>query len=133
MIGERDVVERTCGGCGRTYDRVRGYVYRDGDAHAVYFAECHGHPAHEVWIDVILGSWGEDDYADHVTFACRVSAAGASAVDAPAATSGRSPMFGLKLGREAALVHRALPLFWDVVDLVVLSDESVRAEIEASA
>jgi hypothetical protein len=40
---------------------------------AVYFASCYRHDGvHEAWIDVVLGTWGAEDFSDHLTFGCRV-------------------------------------------------------------
>ena len=46
----------------------------DGSAGvAVYFASCYRHDGvHEAWIDVVLGTWGAEDFSDHLTFGCRV-------------------------------------------------------------
>jgi hypothetical protein len=37
-----------------------------------YNASCYRHDVHEAWIDAILGSWGDNQFDDHVTFGCRV-------------------------------------------------------------
>ena len=125
-IGDRTVEESACQSCRRSYDFVKGFVWRGDEPWAVYFAACHGHPQHEAWIDVVLGSYGADDYSDHVTFACRVWAEGAAAVDAPVAASGKAPMFGRLLSRDEALKHDRLTDLWQIIDALSEQDPSVR-------
>lgn len=109
--------------------RVTGFILRDGDAHAMYFASCYHHDGHEVWIDAVFSpTWGVAD--DRTTFGCRVGAVEDS--DQPAATMvdaaapwDETPMFGRKLSRDEALAHPLCGQFWDVVDHVLLNDSSV--------
>lgn len=76
--GLPNVCDQTCPSCGRAYQWVTGFIERDGDAFAVYYAQCHGHGDEaEAWVDVVVGSWNEPDYTDHATFSCRVIQAGA--------------------------------------------------------
>ncbi|AXH89032.1 hypothetical protein AB0N38_32670 [Micromonospora aurantiaca] len=89
---------------------------------------------HEVWIDAILGSWGRDDFDDHVTFGCRVGPVAGS--PGPAATlvnggevAGDSPIFGRKLSREEGLTHPRLAEFWQMVDLILERDALVRRHL----
>jgi hypothetical protein len=53
---------------------VWNWVRRDGVVQAVYFASCYHHTdqPHGAWLDVILGTWGNETTSDHVTFGCRV-------------------------------------------------------------
>lgn len=55
-----------CSECGVEHQSVTGFVLRDGDAHAVYFAEWHPTLV-EAYVDVILGSFEEPAYLDNVT------------------------------------------------------------------
>ena len=88
--GSPEVRDQVCPSCDRPYRWVTGLIQRDGDAFAVYYAQCHGHgDASEAWVDVVVGSWDEPEYSDHATFSCRVSYAGAGAVDAPVASRAR--------------------------------------------
>ncbi len=50
-----------CDECQQHYVRVTGYVSRGETALAAYYAVCHGHPDHEVALDVILGTWGVEE------------------------------------------------------------------------
>jgi hypothetical protein len=128
-IDERTVRPKTCERCGRSYDHINGLVHEDGDAHSIYFAACHGHPEHDAWIDVVLGTWGDNDVQDHVTFSCELRSEGAAAVDATVAVEGASDLFGRKLTRDEALGHPLVETFWQVVDLIAVQDPAVAARI----
>ncbi|HAP75721.1 MAG TPA: hypothetical protein DCR14_06525 [Acidimicrobiaceae bacterium] len=131
---ERSVESKDCAACGRGYVLAKGFIYADGDPHAVYFVALHNHGVPEAWIDVILGTFGTDDFSDHVTFGCRVgpvegqSEPAATAVHA-AVPYGASPLFGQKLSRDEALAHPALSAFWTVVDFVLVEDPDVHRHV----
>ena len=130
-----DVSQRTCEQCGSGYTLIKGFIYRAEAPHGVYFAACHDHDGvREAWIDIILGTFGESDSDDHVTFGARVgpvagqSEPGASLVDA-AAPYGDKEIFGMKLSREAALRHQRLDEFWTLIDFILLEDGIVRQHV----
>ncbi len=135
-IAEQQEREFTCQCCNAAVQRVWNWVSHDGAPHAVYFANCYHHAGqpHEAWIDVILGTWGNDSVADHVTFGCRVGPAGNS--PEPAATlvqacldgSGER-IHGTVLSCEQALSHPWLPAFWEIVDFVLANDPTVSAHL----
>jgi hypothetical protein len=132
--GQPHVRDQTCRSCGRSYQWVSGLIKRDGHAFAVYYAQCHGHgDKAEAWVDVVVGSWDEPAYSDHATFSCRVSQAGAGAVDAPVASKGEAPFSGAMLSRSDALLDPRLPQVWEVVDFVVTTDPVLGAHVRASA
>ena len=109
-------------------------IQRDGDAFAVYYAQCHGHgDASEAWVDVVVGSWDEPAYSDHATFSCRVSQDGAGAVDAPAASKGEAPFSGVLLARPDALRDPRIADVWEVIDFIVTTDPEVSAHLDESA
>ncbi|ADU08467.1 MULTISPECIES: hypothetical protein [Micromonospora] len=131
----RQVRKFVCGCCDTAAERTWAHI-RTGDATvSVYFASCYHHDGvHEVWIDAILGSWGRDDFDDHVTFGCRVGPVAGS--PGPAATlvnggevAGDSPIFGRKLSREEGLTHPRLAEFWQMVDLILERDALVRRHL----
>lgn len=135
-LADRQVREYRCGCCDTPVQRVWNAVHRDGAARAVYFANCYHHrdQPHEVWIDVILGTWGTGSAADHVTFGCRVGpveggpAPAATLVQACLDGSAGEP-HGLVLSREDGLAHPWLPEFWGVVDFVLAEDPTVNAHL----
>ena len=104
-IGDRTVRQKTCSDCGAAFEHVTGFVYDGNDAHSVYFAACHGHPKHEAQIDVVLGTWGDDEAGDHVTFSSILRRDGAMAVSATVAIDGDVAFLGRKLSRDEALAH----------------------------
>lgn len=124
---ERRVKKARCPRCRRDYEFVTGLVLKKGTAYAIYHAACHGHPGHEVWADVILGTWtGDGPFHDHVTFGCHVHGDGAGAVDAPVAID-PGPMTGELLSREQALNHPRIQELWAIVDFMVVEDPSIAA------
>lgn len=132
---ERQVRNNTCPECGADYTTVNGFVRRDGNARAAYFAACHKHQGvKEVWIDVILGTWGQDRPDDHVTFGCRVGPVEgqvepAATLVAAASVLPSDPLFGRKLSREEALPHPWLKEYWQVVDYLLLNDPTIRKHL----
>jgi hypothetical protein len=133
--GELVRQDKACSDCGRTYRLIRAFILRDGDAYAAAFIALHEHGhINEAWIDVILGTWGDDTINDHVTFGSRVgpvegqSEPAASLVDGAIPYENR-PIWGLKLTREQALGHSRLPEYWDVVDYLLLKDAEIHAHV----
>lgn len=130
---ERSVEVKSCVSCGRGYTLVKGFIFDDDDAHAVFFAALHDHGEKEAWIDVILGTFGEASMDDHVTFGSRVGPVGgnepAASLVPAAAPYGDAPIFGRKLTRDDALVHPLLPAFWRVVDFILVSDPDVHFHV----
>jgi hypothetical protein len=128
------VVAGVCDHCGEPMSRVTGFVHRNGDAYAVYYASCYHHDGHEVWMDAVFSpSWAEDA-DDHFTFGCRVGkVAGqdepAASLVAAAAAFGESRVFGHKLSRDEALAHPMLAEFLALVDHVLTHDEVVSTHI----
>lgn len=132
---ERSVRDADCAKCGRREKRVKLFVLRDGNAYAVCFASLHDHAGAAVaWLDVIFGTWSEDQASDHVTFGCRVGPVegqvdpAASLVTAAQPFADR-PIFGRKLTRDQALRHPGLGEFWSVVDHVLVNDADVHAHV----
>lgn len=94
-----------CDCCNTAAQRTWAVVNEGETTVAVYYASCYHHNGvHEVWIDAILGTWGSDDFTDHVTF-------------------------GQKLSREAGLQHPRLGDFWDLVDHVLEHDPVVNPHL----
>ena len=117
------------------YTLIKGFIHSAEAPHAIYFAACHDHGGvREAWIDVILGTFGENHWDDHVTFGARVgpvagqSEPGATLVDA-AAPYEDGEIFGVKLSREAALRHERLDEFWTLIDLIMLEDSGVKQHV----
>lgn len=123
-----------CADCGGAHDAVTGFVLRDGNPHAVYFAWWYPHPG-EAYVDIALGSSGVPDALDDaVMFGCRIghvasqSAPAASLVDAGTRLASDRRR-GLRLDRSAARRHPRLGDFWAVVDWLVVNDPTLHEHV----
>ncbi|MFC9893594.1 hypothetical protein ACFVMC_07865 [Nocardia sp. NPDC127579] len=125
-----------CECCSAPIERTWNFVRDGAEAYAVYFANSYHHTgqAHETWIDVILGTWGDQRADDHVTFGCRVGPVQGN--PNPAATliqacqdGTGSAIHGTLLSRDAGLAHPRLPDFWGVVDFVLAHDPTVNRHL----
>lgn len=115
-----------CGECAELHESTTGYVLADGSAYAVYRVAWYPHH-HEAYVDVIIGSWIEPDYADHATFGCRVGPIeGTVGPQCSLVTGGEirpdHVMFGTKLDSDSALAHPRIQDFWDCIDWLFLND-----------
>jgi hypothetical protein len=131
---DRQVSEFSCPQCGGVIQRVTGFVYRDHDAHAVFFASCYHHGGHEAYIDVVFSPTWADGVDDRETFGCRVGPIegqadpGATLVTGGAAFRD-SARFGRKLTRDESLAHPRVGEFWAVVDHILAHDPLVREHV----
>ena len=126
-----------CPDCGQHYARVTGYVGRGAACLAAYYAVCHGHPHHEVAVDLMFGTWGSSDMGDHETFSCLIRPEGVMVVD-PFVTLSLSPnaadlpaIFGRAVPRQEALEHPMLAQVWQVVDALVLGVPPIAEQYHA--
>jgi hypothetical protein len=131
----RQVREFVCECCGGDSRKTWAMVNDRETPVAVYYATCyHHHGIHEVWLDAIVGTWGSDDFSDHLTFGCRIGPVqgspdpAATLVDA-AAVIPDAPIYGQKLTREAGLAHPRLADFWNLVDHVLANDGMVNQHL----
>ncbi len=112
---------------------MTGFVLRGDSAYAVYFADWYPH-ANEAWLDVVLGTFAEPEYRDHVTFGCRIGPVqgqeqpACSLVQAARRRSG-SALFGLWLSPDQARVHPRLSEFWAVTDWLILNDQLLHQHV----
>jgi hypothetical protein len=133
--GSRQVRQFVCPCCNTPADRTWANIYDGDTALAVYYASCYHHRGvREAWIDAILGTWGVNQFDDHITFGCRVGPVTnsptpmATLVDG-GAVAPDAPIFGHKLSREEGLSHPRLSEFWQLVDVVLEHDELVRGHV----
>ena len=130
-------VETTyCPDCETHYARVTGFVHeQDGGATlASYYAVCHGHPEHEVALDLTIGTWGTDDVSDHETYSCLLRAEGAMAVDPFVTLSFPSEQdvptwLGRPMSRQDALGSPRIGTVWAVVDALSLSVPPITEQV----
>jgi hypothetical protein len=133
FIEDTEVTSTTCDCCGAVRKVVRAFVGDDEKTVAAVLAYCY--PPHfdepsEIWVDAILGTWGDHQVDDHVTFGCRFGQLDGDEREACTLTdaapdSGPSPIFGQRLTREQALGHPRLNEFWTVVDVVFTTDVTI--------
>jgi hypothetical protein len=132
--GPPEVMNLRCDSCGRAHRRNIGYVLRGGHIFATYLANWYPHER-EAWLEVVMGSFVEPDFADHIMFACRIrpsrgnSGPAASLGQAPAQKKGDGKIFGHLLSPAEALAHPRLREFWQVTDWLVLNDELLRENL----
>lgn len=138
--GARESRTVECAHCQRQVRRVmRSITIDHSSTFGICFASLHeDEDAKEGWLDVILGTFGEGGLSDHVKFGCRVTPASGSngpviaAVDAASAFA-YQPVMGQRLTREQALSHPRLEDFWAIVDLMLLLDPEVHAQMYGDA
>ncbi|WP_208739467.1 hypothetical protein [Arthrobacter agilis] len=128
LDGSPESTQKTCSMCGATSVVIHHFILKDHNAFAIGETELHQHGGNpEAWINIVFGSFNDDEYEDHVTFGCRVGLftedgeLASSLIDSNH-TSPSTPVWGLRLTREQALSHDLLPAFWEVVDWLVLED-----------
>ncbi|WP_460851192.1 hypothetical protein [Nocardioides montaniterrae] len=109
--GDSTVQASTCPDCGAGYLLVKSFVLDEVGPHAIGMTALHHHGVPEAWVDVIFGTFDEDEENDHrVTFGCRVGPVDSSPEPAATAVQAAVPYensktFGHKLSREEALVE----------------------------
>lgn len=60
----KEVADITCDCCGKLFQSVNGFVYKDDWAYSVYFATLlSGHDCIEAGLTISVGKWWEDDAA----------------------------------------------------------------------
>jgi hypothetical protein len=134
--GDFQVETKHCEDCRTHYARVTGYVHQDDITLVSYYAVCHGHPDHEVSLDVTFGSWGSGYFADHQTFSCRIRPGGAMVVD-PFVTLSFEPgqdipeILGRPVPRDEALDHELLASLWRIVDALVVDVAPIAEQFQA--
>jgi hypothetical protein len=125
-----------CPCCGRMGTSLTRFVYRDGDAYAIYYARfSEDHPDRHAIAAVSLGSWDEDATPDlRVAFILKLSSAAArfqvQVLDAVASLWPDSTILGRALDRTEALSHPLLPEIYAITDQMFVQDPSLRAYLE---
>jgi hypothetical protein len=121
-----------CDCCGGTTTTLTRFVYKDGDAHAVYFAAfSDNHPDRTVKIAVGLGEWGQgSESSQRVAFALDLRVFGdqfeVMVTDAAQSHWSDAPFLGKMLDRQAALSHPWVREAFHIVDHLVVEDSPVR-------
>ncbi len=126
---------RTCSQCGTQYPRVHGFLYRNGDAWAIYWAELYkdhpNHPEPRALMTIALGNdWSEGaDSSSHAWVQLDAWPQGDQIQMRFIDPSGTldAATFGTALSREAALSHKDGNDFLACADQVIYQDTRVSA------
>lgn len=123
----------TCPCCGDLTIRLTRFVYRDGDAFAVYYVQySNGHPDSELAMVVSLGAWGEGSLPrDRAAFFCRVRAT-QTAYEVMLGDVADSPwsdveLLGAALSGEQARAHPWKATAFEVLDSAFEQDPALSA------
>ena len=120
-----------CDCCNGLNVRLTRFVYRNGDAFAIYYvAYANNHPEDEVSMLVSLGDWDDDsDPAERAAFYCRVRPTEESYEvmlgDAAQSMWSDVELVGQKLSREQALAHPWKQTAFEILDEAFIHDKSL--------
>jgi hypothetical protein len=128
-----------CECCGGKTTLLTRFVYRDNDAHAIYFAQfSYNHPDRVVLATISLGEWGEGTTpAERVAFALKMRAA-ESTYDVALIDAAQSPwkdavVIGRTLDRVDALAHSRLSEVFHITDHMVVEDIPLKRYLDATS
>jgi hypothetical protein len=125
-----------CDCCGTRSTTVHGFVYRSGDAFAIYYAGwSNQHPERGVTMAIATGEWAEGSGLEDRTsigMEARPTATEIQFIVVGPEQSpwGETPLFGKMLSRECAIASPALKSILEVAELVVRNDQRVRCALE---
>ena len=136
-LGDGDT-RATCDCCGRRAPSVVGFVYREGDAYAVYYAGWT--EGHRGGVSLIIGVGDWDDEAtpaDRRSFGLRCWVEGSEVnfeVQEPAASRyGHNTWLGAMLPRPAALADPEIRSIFHVAEHIASDGPRVRDALAAAA
>src|SRR5262245_54837789 len=125
-----------CSCCGGRTTSLTRFVYKNGDAHAIYYARfSDNHPMRSVLATVSLGEWGEGaNPGQRVAFALQLRPA-PSEYEVEVLDSVQSPwreakVIGRTLDREEALKHPLLPEVFHITDHMVAEDKVLKGYLD---
>lgn len=135
-FADRSEDPQPCPCCGGRTTRLTRFVYSDGDAHAVYYAQYSDNHPHK-WVSALisLGKWSNGSSpADRVAFAVRIRLAEGQ-VQVMLVDSAESPwhgedFLGRILDRHEALKHRWKKEAFHITDHMVVDDPDIREYFE---
>ena len=129
--GEEDTKGR-CACCGREARSVHGFVFRNEDAYAVYYAGwSEGHHEDGVSMAIATGEWDDDsDAKSRVSIGIRAKVSGKriefTVLDPEQSPWGSSVLLGEMVPRNEALHHRSIKQFFELAELVARDDLRVK-------
>lgn len=132
-----EVSNKTCDCCGKQYKSVVGFINRNNDAYAVYFAMLQtGHPEITVGLTLSIGNWWDDNALDErhwIYLTIKPSAENFNMrIEEPGSSSHSDfrPL-GIALTREEALTSSMKEDFFAVADYIVEEDPAVNSYLMA--
>jgi len=131
-LGE-EISNKTCSCCGEQYKSVVGFIKRDDDAYAVYFATLQtGHKDITVGLTVSVGTWWDDTALDDRHWIYLTVKPSPTNFNMRIEEPDSSPHvnfkpLGIALSREEALSSNLKDDFFAVADYVVLEDPAVNS------
>ena len=123
--------ESRCECCGNTTVRLTRFVYRDGDAHAVYYAQfTKQHEDRRVSGLISLGPWGEGASAsERVAFPFQIWTEKdnfqVGLVNAENSPWSQVTIMGRILSRDEALEHEWIAEVFHITDHMVVDDRQI--------
>jgi hypothetical protein len=127
-----------CDCCGGTTTRLTRFVYRDEDAHAIYYASFSAaHPERPARMLVSLGEWGDGSVPEQRrAFVMDVRSTSEQyevmVTDGSTSPWAQAKVIGKLLEREEALADPWLPEAFHITDHAVLEDEELRSFLEST-
>ena len=125
-----------CECCGSLTVKLTRFVYRDGDAFAVYYAQySNNHPDHDLEMLISIGEWDEhSEPSQRSAFYCRVrsntDSYAVSLEDASGSPWSDSRIMGAMLSRAEALAHPLKSTAFEVLDEALLRDRLLTGFID---
>jgi hypothetical protein len=127
-----------CSCCGGRTTTLTRFIYKDGDAYAVYYVRySDNHPERTVLATVSLGEWGENATPEQrVAFALRFRSA-SEQYEVEVLDAARSPwrdakIIGRTLDRAEALNHPLLPEVFHITDPMVVEGKLPKAYLDGN-
>jgi hypothetical protein len=136
---EEPFLHGPCECCGGTTTRLTRFVYKDGDAHAVYYAQfTDGHAERVASAVISLGTWGEGgEPRDRLAFPLRLRSVDdqyqVMCVDADQSPWQDAEFLGRMLDREEALRHPWIKEVFHITDHMVLEDVPLKSFLDGDA
>jgi hypothetical protein len=126
-----------CECCGADFRWIHGFVYRNDDAHAIYYAGwSDGHPDRGVTMAIAVGEWSDDSSpADRVSIGIVVvptpSSLNFTVLEPHESPWEETSLFGKMLERNRALAQPVLPHVMHIAEHVVHDDARVRGFLDS--
>lgn len=137
-LGE-EVANKICHCCGEQYKSVVGFIKKDEDAYAVYFATLQtGHPDITVGLTVSIGKWWDDTALDQRHWIYLTVKPSPENFNMRIEDPGCSPhsdfkSLGIALTRKEALTSEIREDFFAVADYIVDEDPAVNSYLMGEA